>query len=423
MLRGGKNFKLSQAIRGKQVTLLILFICVIAGAGILGYVWSQTDAQIDRGSKIGITVAFSSIIVANLIGLVITGSSKLFSLETASTGYRYPAGIRYLLYALSITLGTLCIVIVSTNQITDKTTQSALAVTTGLFSVLSGLMGLYFHSSLLPVDFEALSEYSKKQGIGSIFTKDLFLDPEFATVLSETNFPSEVQDLLIQTHNTGDYSTFLQTLRDLNLDDILAFKTKLLVGPAGPQEGLLEKARAKIGKLFEKKEEDLLQFPEPSLLQKTREKVGKLLEKKPKPKTEQDQVLDFAKDFFNKQNIYAINRVNDLEKQFDLKGFTGRPYYESIKQQLPLLAKQSTIDAFKKRIQEEVASGKAPADVLMQLSKNPVYQKLYNADKSIVQILSDYAKTSFDPSLALKSIQGFVSESATDLSDFEGGRA
>ena len=370
MLRGGKNFKLSQAIRGKQVTLLILFVCVVAGSGILAYVWSQTDAQIDRGSKIGITVAFSSIIVANLIGLIVTGSSRLFSLETTSSGYRYPAGIRYLLYGLSITLGTLCIVIVSSNQIADKTTQTALSVTTGLFAVLSGLLGLYFHSTLLPIDFDALTEYSKKQKY-DIFNKELFLDEDFAEALQETMIPSELQDILIQTHNSGDYSTFLQTLKDVNLSDILDFREKLL-------SRAFEKANPLPA--FEKATDmDVFGLGEQALqtakvkLGSARQTLGKLFEKKPKEITEQDKVLDYVKSFFKKQGTQAFERIGDLEKQLSAKGFTARPYYKNIRSQFEKLAKQATIDSLKEIVKAQVESGKAPTEIMGLLVKFPSF--------------------------------------------------
>ena len=224
---------LATAVRGKQVTLGILFACIVIGTAILGYVWAQTDDQIDRGSKIGISVAFGSIIGANLIGLIITAASRIFSLQTASVGYRYPASLRYLLYALSITLAAFSAVLVSSSNITDKSLQTGLVVTTGLLAVFTGFLGLYFHSSLLPIDFEALDDYSQKEGLPQFFPRSLLASENFSSAVTSSDFPEEVQDILLRAAQKKDYLGVLDTLQRLPFSEIKTFK-ELIEAPELP---------------------------------------------------------------------------------------------------------------------------------------------------------------------------------------------
>jgi hypothetical protein len=224
---------LATAVRGKQVTLGILFACIVIGTAILGYVWAQTDDQIDRGSKIGISVAFGSIIGANLIGLVLTAASRIFSLQTASVGYRYPASLRYLLYALSITLAAFSAVLVSSSNITDKSLQTGLVVTTGLLAVFTGVLGLYFHSSLLPIDFEALDEYSQKEGLPQFFPRTLLSSENFSSAVASSDLPQELQDILLRAAQKKDYLGVLDTLQRLPFSEVKTFKA-LLEAPELP---------------------------------------------------------------------------------------------------------------------------------------------------------------------------------------------
>lgn len=218
---------LATAVRGKQVTLGILFACIVIGTGILGYVWAQTDDQIDRGSKIGISVAFGSIIGANLIGLIITAASRIFSLQTASVGYRYPASLRYLLYALSITLAAFSAVLVSSSNITDKSLQTGLVVTTGLLAVFTGFLGLYFHSSLLPIDFEALEDYSQKEGLPQFFPRSLLASENFSSAVASSDLPQELQDILLHAAQKKDYLGVLDTLQRLPFSEVKTFKARI----------------------------------------------------------------------------------------------------------------------------------------------------------------------------------------------------
>jgi hypothetical protein len=224
---------LATAVRGKQVTLGILFACIVIGTAILGYVWAQTDDQIDRGSKIGISVAFGSIIGANFIGLVLTAASRIFSLQTASVGYRYPASLRYLLYALSITLAAFSAVLVSSSNITDKSLQTGLVVTTGLLAVFTGVLGLYFHSSLLPIDFEALDEYSQKEGLPQFFPRTLLSSENFSSAVASSDLPQELQDILLRAAQRKDYLGVLDTLQRLPFSEVKTFKG-LLEAPELP---------------------------------------------------------------------------------------------------------------------------------------------------------------------------------------------
>ena len=224
---------LATAVRGKQVTLGILFACIVIGTAILGYVWAQTDDQIDRGSKIGISVAFGSIIGANFIGLVVTAASRIFSLQTASVGYRYPASLRYLLYALSITLAAFSALLVSSSNITDKSLQTGLVVTTGLLAVFTGFLGLYFHSSLLPIDFEALDDYSQKEGLPQFFPRSLLYSENFSSAVASSDLPQELQDILLRAAQKKDYLGVLDTLQRLPFSEVKTFKA-LLEAPEMP---------------------------------------------------------------------------------------------------------------------------------------------------------------------------------------------
>ena len=135
-------------------------------------------------------------------------------------GYRYPASLRYLLYALSLSLATFCVVIISSNKIEDKATQTSLAVFTGVLAVLAGILGLWFHSTLLPIDFDSLDTYAKNQGIVSYFPRTFLENGNLRYALANSGLPEEVREILKAAAETDNYTVFIKTLRDLKSSDV-----------------------------------------------------------------------------------------------------------------------------------------------------------------------------------------------------------
>jgi hypothetical protein len=449
-------YTLSDAIRNKQVTLGIFFACIVIGTSVLGYVWSQTDDQIDRGSKIGISVAFGCILAANIFGLIFTAISKLFDFRTASVGYRYPATLRYLLYALAISLATFCIVIISSNKIEDKTTQTSLAVTTGVLAVVSGFLGLYFHSTLLPIDFESLDTYSKNQGLVQYFPRSFLQSDNLGYAVTNSGLPSEVQDILLSAAADDNYTLFLKTLKDLRSSDIGTLRTLLVNGkPEVPYE--VPKTIGQRAKDFFGKTEQQKDAPKVSLLRRlsgtaqdlaegiskaataTKEALGTakrrlsgtaqdLGEGLSKVATATKEALGSAKrrvsgtldtlltDPFaaEKQNLktyiqeyYKQTGNMDTEgitKYLENRGFSVRPYWSTFKNSIPSVAKEALQSEIQQSVLSKVQSGILP-DTAISQAKGEFSQAFQSVqDSSFANALRKNALENFDVTKADKNL-------------------
>jgi hypothetical protein len=434
-------YTLSDAIRNKQVTLGIFFACIVIGTSVLGYVWSQTDDQIDRGSKIGISVAFGCILAANIFGLIFTAISKLFDFRTASVGYRYPATLRYLLYALAISLATFCIVIISSNKIEDKTTQTSLAVTTGVLAVVSGFLGLYFHSTLLPIDFESLDTYAKNQGLVQYFPRSFLQSDNLGYAVTNSGLPSEVQDILLSAAADDNYTLFLKTLKDLRSSDIGTLRTLLVNGkPEVPYE--VPKTIGQRAKDFFAKTEQQKDAPKVTFLRRLSGTAQDFAEGISKAATGTKEALGTAKrrlsetaeslgeglskvatatkealtDPFaaEKQNLKTYIQeyykqtgnvdTQGITKYLEDRGFSVRPYWSTFKTSIPSVAKEALQSEIQQSVLSKVQSGILPDSAISQ-AKGEFSQAFQSVqDSSFANALRKTALENFDVTKADKNL-------------------
>jgi hypothetical protein len=100
-----------------------------------------------------------------------------FSFPYSNDGMRYPLPVRNLFLLIAIICVGLAIYVYSSNVISSNTTKTAISVTLVVLAILSGGAGLYFSSTLIPVDYDQLKEYLERKSASAKFvTKTDFTD-------------------------------------------------------------------------------------------------------------------------------------------------------------------------------------------------------------------------------------------------------
>lgn len=204
------------------------FIFLLCAAAFI-FIWTVSDSQIDRSVKIGLSVVIALILAVDFVSFIGVSSSKVFSLQSSSHGYRYPMTLRTLLLLTTLVLGLVSIVIASTTIVPDTQQKTILAGLLGSCSILAGIFYLYYQTTLLPVDFSAVQDYVEKKGLDSFFPETLSQD-KFDRALEVVNLPNEIKDSLAESFAQG-RPAFIKAMKELPFEQSVQFKSAYLNPP------------------------------------------------------------------------------------------------------------------------------------------------------------------------------------------------
>ena len=167
---------LGERIRSRQYILAFLAAIIVIVIGLLVWMWNTSDASISHDSKIAFTV-FDTLIGLGSLVVFLALWFGFFSFPYSNDGMRYPLPVRNLFLLIAIICVGLAIYVYSSNVISSNTTKTAISVTLVVLAVLSGGAGLYFSSTLIPVDYDQLKEYLERKSASAKFvTKTDFTD-------------------------------------------------------------------------------------------------------------------------------------------------------------------------------------------------------------------------------------------------------